>query len=175
MARTESDDLLAELVDGSKTEAPQTLVDEQVEHIKEDMERNLKTRGITTEDYLKMNKQTEADWLMEIRKAAERRVISSIIIQKLADELKVEVAKEEVEKQAAEMRAVYRNDENAVKQLSDPRVLSSIHNRMRVNRTMDMLVELNRDHAKVTKVPAFPKPEAKAVKKPAKKAAKKSK
>ena len=170
------DDLLAELVDSSKTEAPKTLVDEQVEHIKEDMERNLKTRGISVEDYLKMNKQTEAEWLTEIRKAAERRVISSIVIQKLADELKVEVAQEEVEKQAAEMRAVYRNDENAVKQLSDPRVLSSIHNRMRVNRTMDMLVELNRDHAKVTKVPAFPKPETKAAKKPAKKAAaKKSK
>ena len=170
------DDLLAELVDSSKTEAPKTLVDEQVEHIKEDMERNLKTRGISVEEYLKMNKQTEAEWLTEIRKAAERRVISSIVIQKLADELKVEVAQEEVEKQAAEMRAVYRNDENAVKQLSDPRVLSSIHNRMRVNRTMDMLVELNRDHAKVTKVPAFPKPETKAAKKPAKKAAaKKSK
>lgn len=170
------DDLLAELVAGSETEAPKTLVDEQVEHIREDMERNFKTRGMTVEDYLKMNKQTEADWLADIRKAAENRVISSIIVQKLADELKVEVAKEEVEKQAAEMRAVYRNDENAVKQLSDPRVLSSIHNRMRVNRTMDMLVELNRDHAKVTKVPAFPKPEAKAAKKPAKKAAaKKSK
>ena len=169
------DDLLIELVENSKTEAPKTLVDEQVEHIKEDMERNLKTRGITIEDYLKMNKQTEAEWLEEIRKAAERRVISSIIVQKLADELKVEVSEEEVEKQAAEMRAVYRNDENAVKQLSDPRVISSIHNRMRVNRTMDMLVELNREHAKVIKVPAFTKPEPKGTKKPAKKAAKKSK
>ena len=170
------DDLLVELVESSKTEAPKTLVDEQVEHIKEDMERNLKTRGMSIEDYLKMNEQTEAEWLAEIRQAAERRVISSIIVQKLADELKVEVSEEEVEKQAAEMRAVYRNDENAVKQLSDPRVISSIHNRMRVNRTMDMLVELNREHAKVVKVPAFPKQEAKTAKKPAKKAAaKKSK
>ena len=170
------DDLLVELVESSKTEAPKTLVDEQVEHIKEDMERNLKTRGMSIEDYLKMNEQTEAEWLAEIRQAAERRVISSIIVQKLADELKVEVSEEEVEKQAAEMRAVYRNDENAVKQLNDPRVISSIHNRMRVNRTMDMLVELNREHAKVVKVPAFPKQEAKAAKKPAKKAAaKKSK
>ena len=170
------DDLLVELVESSKTEAPKTLVDEQVEHIKEDMERNLKTRGMSIEDYLKMNEQTEAEWLAEIRQAAERRVISSIIVQKLADELKVEVSEEEVEKQAAEMRAVYRNDENAVKQLNDPRVISSIHNRMRVNRTMDMLVELNREHAKVVKVPAFPKQEAKTAKKPAKKAAaKKSK
>ena len=169
------DDLLAELVDNSKTEAPKTLVDEQTQHIQEDMMRNMKARGMTVEDFLKTNKQTEAEWLADVRKAAERRVISSIIIQKLADELKVEVAKEEVEKQAAEMRAVYRNDENAVKQLSDPRVISSIHNRMRINRTMDILVELNREHAKVVKRPAFPKEDTKAAKKPAKKAAKKSK
>ena len=169
------DDLLAELVDDSKTEAPKSLIDEQVEHIKEDMERNLKTRGATLEDYLKTNKQTEAEWLQEVRQVAERRVISSIIIQKLAEELKIEVSQEEVEKQAAEMRAVYRNDENAVKQLSDPRVISSIHNRMRVNRTMDALVELNREHAKVVKCPAFPNDKPKAAKKTAKKTTKKSK
>ncbi len=169
------DDLLNELVDSSSTEAPKTLVDEQTEHIKEDMTRNLKTRGISIEDFLKMNNQTEAEWLAELRKAAERRVISSIIVQKLADELKVKVSKEEVEKQAAEMRAVYRNDENAAKQLEDPRVISSIHNRIRINRTMDTLAEINREHAKVVKRPAFPKEEPKAAKKPAKKVAKKSK
>ena len=171
------DDLLNELVEGSKTEAPHSLVDEQVEHIKEDMLRNLKTRGLTIEDYLARNKQTEAEWTMEVRQAAERRVISSIVVQKLADELKIEVPDEDVEKQAAEMRAVYRNDENAVKQLKDPRVLSSIRNRMRINRTMDALVEINREHAKVVKRPAFPtdEPAKKAEKKPAKKAAKKSK
>ena len=171
------DDLLNELVADSKTEAPKSLVDEQVEHIKEDMERNLKTRGLTIEEYLARNKQTEAEWTMEVRKAAERRVISSIIVQKLADELKVEVSKEDVEKQAAEMRAVYHNDENAVKQLNDPRVIASIHNRMRVNRTMDILVELNRDHAKVVKRPAFPKdePEKRTKKTATKKTSKKSK
>ena len=168
------DDLLNELVDASTTEAPQSLVDEQVERIKEDEERNLKSRGITLKDYLEHNKKTEAEWLENIRKIAERRVISSIIIQALADELKIEVSDDDVDQQVAEMRQVYKNDPNASKQLEEPQVVAGIRNRMRVNATMDKLVELNRSHAKVVKVPAFPKEDNEAPKKSAKKSAKKT-
>ncbi len=163
------DDLLNELVDGSKTEAPETLVDEQIGRIKEDMLRNLQSRGFTIEDYLKKNKQTEEDWTKEVRANAERRVMSSIIVQKLADELKIEVSEEAVAKQVAEMRAVYKNDAKAVEQLDDPQVIASIRNRMRINATMDKLVELNKANAKVVKRPAF-----EPLEKPAKKAAKKA-
>ncbi len=173
------DDLLNELVDCSKTEAPKTLVDEQVEHIREDMERNLKSRGLSVEDYLKHNNQTEADWLSEIRANAERRVVSSIIVQNLADELKIKISDDDVDRQVAEMRAVYKNDADASKRLEDPQVVAGVRNRMRVNATMDKLVELNLKHAKIVKVPAFPKDDKAAAKKggkkPGKKAAKKSK
>ena len=170
------DDLLNELVDASKTEAPETLVEEQIGRIKEDMLRNLQSRGFTIEDYLKKNKQNEEQWTKEVRANAERRVISSIVIQKLADELKIKVSEEAVEKQITEMRAVYKNDAKAVEQLDDPQVINSIRNRMRINATMDKLVELNKDHAKVVKREAFTsstKPAKKAAKKaPAKKAKK---
>ena len=168
------DDLLNELVDGSQTEAPETLVEEQIGRIKEDMLRNLQSRGLTIEDYLKKNEQTEEQWTEEVRKNAERRVISSIIVQKLADELKVEVDDVAVEKQVAEMRAVYKNDANAVAQLNDPQVVNSIRNRMRINATMDKLVELNKDNAKVISRPAFPKADATTAKS-GKKAAKDTK
>ena len=142
------DDLLNELVDGSKTEAPSALVDEQTAHIKEDMARNFQTRGMTLEDYLKQHDQTEADYTSEVRQAAERRVISSIIVQKLSEELEIEVDEEAVEKQLAEMRHVYKRDENAIKQLDNPEVINGIRNQMRINMTMDKLVELNKPHAK---------------------------
>ena len=163
------DDLLNELVDESKTEAPASLVDEQCGRIKEDMLRNLESRGFTIEDYLKKNNQKQEDWEREVRENAERRVMSSIIVQRLSDELKVEVSDEDLNKQVVEMQHVYKNDKSATEQLQDPQVINSIRNRMRINKTMDKLVELNRPHAKVVKKPAFAKEE-----KPAKKAAKKA-
>lgn len=163
------DDLLNELVDESKTEAPASLVDEQCGRIKEDMLRNLESRGFTIEDYLKKNEQKQEDWEREVRENAERRVMSSIIVQRLSDELKIEVSDEDLNKQVVEMQHVYKNDKGATEQLQDPQVINSIRNRMRINMTMDKLVELNRPYAKVVKKPAFAKEE-----KPAKKAAKKA-
>lgn len=173
------EDLLNELVDCSKTEAPESLVEEQSQHIKEDMLRNLKSHGYTIEDYLKKNKQKTEDWEREVRANAERRVMNSIIVQHLSNVLEVEVSEEDLEKQVVEMQHVYKNDEGASKQLQDPQVIASIRNRMRVNATLDKLVELNRPNAKVVKKPAFEtpaKPAKKAAKKPAaKKVAKKTK
>ena len=138
------DALLDELIKGAKTEAPEALVKEQAEHIKEDMLRNLKARGAKLEDYLKQTKQTEAEYEKEVADAAKNRVIGHIIIAKLGEELKVKVTDAEVEKQVAEMQTVYQKSPEALRELQSPEAVASIRNRIRVNKTMDELVKLNR-------------------------------
>ena len=113
------------------------------------------------EDYLSQQGQSEADYMAEVRKAAENRVIGSIVMQKLTDELEIEVDEEAVEKQLAEMRHVYKKDENALKQLDNPEVINGIRNQMRINMTLDKLVELNKPHAKKVKASGAKKPAAK--------------
>ncbi len=156
------DDLLTELVNNSKTEAPLSLVDEQFQHIKDDMLRNLQSHGMTIEQYLERNKQKVEDWENEVRAAAKHRVISSLVAQKLSDVLGIEISDAEAEKQVAEMREVYQKDKSAMEQLDDPQVQASIRNRMRIDRTMEELAKLNRP-AKTEKAKAD-KSEEKATK-----------
>lgn len=153
------DTLLNEIISNSKTEAPETLVQEQFESMKEDAFRNLRSHGLEMEQYLEQTKQKVEDWENNLREAARKRVIGSIVVQKLADVLGIEVSEEEAAQQVVEMRAVYKNDKDALKQLEKPEVATSIRNRMRVDKTMNKLVEINKPHAK----------------KPAKKADKKAK
>ena len=169
------DELIKALVDSSKTEAPKSLVEEQLGQIRGDFERNLKARGLTREKFLEDSKKKSEDLDKEMQEAAERRVISSIIVQKLADELEIEVDDEAVNKQVAEMREVYKKNAEASEQLNDPQVVAGIRNRMRINATLDKLAEISRPNAKIVK------DEKKSAKKPAakkataKKADKKSK
>ena len=142
------DTLLNEIISHSKTEAPASLVQEQFESMKEDMFRNLRARGMEIDQYLEQTKQKLEDWENEIREAAKKRVIGSIVVQKLADVLNIEVSEEEAAKQVVEMREVYKNDKNALEQLNNPEVATSIRNRMRVDKTMNKLVEINKPHAK---------------------------
>ena len=142
------DTLLNEIIAHSKTEAPATLVQEQFESMKEDMFRNLRTRGMDMEQYLEQTKQKLEDWEEAVRENARKRVVGSIIVQKLADALGIEVSEEEAAQQVVEMRAAYKNDPKALEQLKTPEVATSIRNRMRVNKTMNKLVEINKPHAK---------------------------
>ena len=143
-----TDTLLNEIIAHSKTEAPATLVQEQFESMKEDMFRNLRTRGMDMEQYLEQTKQKLEDWEEAVRENARKRVIGSIIVQKLADALGIEVSEEEAAQQVVEMRAAYKNDPKALEQLKTPEVATSIRNRMRVDKTMNKLVEINKPHAK---------------------------
>ncbi len=138
------DALLDELVKASKTEAPEALVEEQTAHIKEDMLRNLQARGMKLEDYLAQTKQTEEAWSKDIAEAAKNRVIGHIVLAALAEELAIKVSDADVEKQVAEMQAVYQKSPEALKELQNPEAIASIKNRMRIEKTMKKLAELNR-------------------------------
>ena len=164
------DELLMKLVDSSKTEAPATLVQEQFEHMKEDIMRNLKAQGATIEEYLEHRKQKLEEWEEEVRNAAKRRILGSIVIQKLADELGIEITDAEAEEQVAQMKEAYKKDAEASKQLDDPQVKANIKNRMRVERTIDKLAEINKPNAKKSAKKSTKTDD----KKPAKKTAKKS-
>lgn len=137
------DDLVMELVKASKIEAPETLVADQLKFIREDLERNLRSRGTTFEQYFKDIKKTEEEWEKEAKAVAEDRVKASIALQTLAKELKIEVSEAEANAKIAELREVYKKDENAVKQLEDPRVQADIKNRLRIEKTLDALVKAN--------------------------------
>ena len=91
------------LVDSSKTEAPATLVQEQFAHMKEDIMRNLKSQGASIEDYLEHRKQKREEWEEEVKEAAKRRILGSIVVQKLAEELGIEITDAEAEEQVAQM------------------------------------------------------------------------
>ncbi|MBR3163885.1 trigger factor [Candidatus Saccharibacteria bacterium] len=145
------DSLIAELVSKSKTEAPESLINEQAENIKKDNERNLKSRGMTLKDYLKQQKQPEADYEKELKKAAEQRIIGSLVVQSLADELKITVGDDVVKSQLDAMRENYKNSAEALAQLNQPEAENSVRNHLRIEQTLDKLAELNRKHAKVEK------------------------
>lgn len=164
------DELLMKLVDSSKTEAPATLVQEQFEHMKEDIMRNLKSQGASIEDYLEHRKQKREEWEEEVKEAAKRRILGSIVVQKLADELGIEITDAEAEEQVAQMKEAYKKDAEASKQLDDPQVKANIKNRMRVERTIDKLVEINKPNAKKSAKKSTKTDD----KKPAKKTTKKS-
>ncbi|MBQ9019978.1 trigger factor [Candidatus Saccharibacteria bacterium] len=137
------DDLVRELVEKSTVSAPEIMIKDQLNFIKEDISRNAAAQGLTFEDYLKQTGQTEKDWEKEASKIAELRVKSSLCLQILARDENITVPDEEVEAKLSELRDVYQISPEALKGLKDPNVRQDIKNRLTIEKTLNHLVDLN--------------------------------
>lgn len=137
------DDLVKALVKVSKVPAPEILIDDQMNLIREDVTRNAATQGLSLDEYIERNGDTKEHWEKEARKIAEERVKASMVLQNLALAEKVTVSDELVSAKIAELRDVYKKSPEALKSLKDPNVKMDIRNRMVLEATLDLLVKLN--------------------------------
>lgn len=137
------DDLIRAIIESSKITAPEILIKDQLNMIKEDIANNAASQGLSFDDYLSQVGQTEADWEKEAKKVAEDRVKSSLALQVIARDEKITVEDELVEAKIAELKDVYKKSEEALKSLKDPRVKADIKNRMIIEKTIDFLVKEN--------------------------------
>lgn len=135
------DDLVNALVKKSKISAPEILIDDQMRFIKNDLERNAMSQGLTFEQYLARGGETEETWEKEAKKLAESRVKASLALQILARDNKIDVKDEVVEAKIAELRDVYKKSPEAIKNLKNPNVRMDIKNRMIIEETLNFLVK----------------------------------
>lgn len=137
------DELVEKLIEKSKVSAPEILVKDQLHLIKDDFERNAKSRGQSLEDYVKSAGETYENWEKEITKIAEKRVKASLVLQILAQKEKITVEDNIVDAKIAELRDVYQKSKEALENLKDPRVRMDIKNRLIIEKTLDYLAKIN--------------------------------
>jgi trigger factor len=137
------DDLVRALVEASKVPAPDVLVTDQLKAIHADLENNVERAGSTFEKYLESLGQTREQWETEARKVAAVRVQAALALTELAKLEKLSATKDETEAKLAELRDVYKNAPDALKQLEHPRVAADIQHRLTIEKAIDRLVALN--------------------------------
>jgi trigger factor len=134
-------DLIQKLVEAHPFEVPQSLVDHQTNFRLENMVRNMISRGVDPR-----NQNVNWEGAREDLKAqAEEDVRSSLLLERIAEEERIEVSNEEIE---AEILAIARSSQQPVEQVRS--VLTkeggerSIANRLRNRKALDLLVENSR-------------------------------
>ena len=139
------DDLIKALVKKSKIGAiPDILINDQMHGIRDNLERNAKTQGLSAEEYLKRGGETMESWEKQAKKVAEENVKASLCLQNLALAEKVTVDDKLVEAKIAELRDVYRKSPDALKNLKDPAVKQDIKNRLIIEATVEKLAKANK-------------------------------
>jgi trigger factor len=131
-------DLIQKLLEDHKFEVPQSLIDHQTSYRLESVVRDMISKGV---DPRNQNVNWEGA-REELKVQAEEDVRSSLLLERIAEEEKIEVSSEEIE---AEIQAIAKSSQQPIEQVRS--VLTkeggerSIANRLRNRKALDLLVE----------------------------------
>ncbi|MFH1566203.1 MAG: trigger factor [bacterium] len=92
------DIILNKIIEVSKIEIPQTLIDEEVTNMFSNLIDQTARLGITVEDYLKTNNKTVETLKVEYAKTAEYNLKTDFLLNEIAGIEKIEVSEEDVQK-----------------------------------------------------------------------------
>lgn len=97
-AKKQKREMLAKkLVEEIPMEIPALLIEEEVAHIKEKIEGEIKKHNLTKDEYFKRIKKTEEQFTQEQREYITNQYKMKLILKKIAEEEKIEPTKEELE------------------------------------------------------------------------------
>jgi len=130
-------DKLAEEADVS---IPDKLVDSELGTMMQEMERSLKNQGATMEDYLKATKSTMDKVREELTVEARKRIVRELSIIAVARAENIEVGREEMEAEVAEMaRALGKPLGEVQEQIAQKGTLPELHASLLRRKTLDWI------------------------------------
>lgn len=92
---------LAALVDASDLEAPDKLVDDELEHRMEHFEQDLSSAGLTMDEYTKRANLTELEVRRDMRQGVARSVKAELLLEEIARTQRFDVTEEDIGREIA--------------------------------------------------------------------------
>ncbi len=133
--------VVEQLVVNSDIDAPETLVQEQVEGLVQEFKQNLIYRGITFEQHVKESGLSEEEFMTQnFGERAENQVKAGLALSEVANKEKLEVSDEDIEIRLQLLKNQYKNEE-MVKQLEGDQAKRQIASNLLTEKTVDKLVE----------------------------------
>ena len=102
-------EILEKAAEEIKQDMPKFLVEAEKDKMAEETKRNIAQTGLKWDDYLKHIKKTEEELKNDWEKDAIKRVKYGLILDQMAEQEKIEIPAEELEKEAAAMMEYHKN------------------------------------------------------------------
>ncbi len=142
-SRELEDAIIKKVTDTSEVEIPDKLVENQVDHMVQEMGYRLSYQGLKLEDYLKYMGKTMDEFKKGYEEQATSIVKSQLVIEKIISDEKIEATEADVEEKVADMAKAQGKEVPDVKKLMGERQLDYIKNEIVVKKLFDMLKSSN--------------------------------
>ncbi len=135
--------LLAKIRENSKVEISEDIIHEEGHHMQHSFEDQLKSQGLTIEDYKQMNGETDEQIHDSFHEQARVNLQNHFIINEIAKVQNIEVTDADVDFEIAKMAQQYSMTEDKVREILGENI-RNLKNDIRYQRTISYLVENNK-------------------------------
>ena len=132
------DELLKEIADNTEVDIPDTMINDEINHMIEHFKEHITMQGITIEQFYQFTNSSEDKLKEEYHDEALRRVKNRLIIEKIIEEEKIEVSDEEVDARLEELAKKYNMTKEEVKKEYDDN-LDYISFDLKVRKVFDII------------------------------------
>ena len=148
-AKTEKENAVVDkAVENATMEIPEAMIDTQVENMVDDFARRIQSQGLSMEQYMQFSGLTLDKLKEQVRPEAETRIKSSLVLEQIAKDEKIEITDEELDAEIEKMAAQYGMEADKLKEYIGDNEKESMKRDLAVTKAVDLIMENVKERAK---------------------------
>ncbi len=139
--RAKEDEAVAKIVDDSKMDIPDAMVEAQTHQMMQEFSQQLAMQGMSFEQYMQFTGMTTEKFMEQAKPEALKRIGTSLVLEKIAEVEKIEATDEDVEEKMKEMAEQYGMELDEFKKMVPDTETENIKRDIQVGKAVDLIMD----------------------------------
>ena len=135
------DEAIQKIIDASSMDIPEPMIEMQCENMIQEFEGRISQQGLTLDQYMQFSGSNMNRMKEQVRPEAIQRIQSSLVLEKIAKEEKIEVTTEEIDAQIEKMASVYGMAGEKMKEFLSDEDKENIERNLSIEKAVEIIME----------------------------------
>ncbi len=136
------------IADAAKMELPEPMIEMQIESMIEEFAQRISQQGLSFEQYMQFSGVTMDKLKEQVRPDAISRIKSSLVLEQIAEEEKIEVTEEDIEAEMEKLASAYDMELDKIKELMGDAEKESMKKDLAVQKAVALVMDNVKERAK---------------------------
>ena len=146
--KTKEDEAIQKIIDKSKMDLPEAMIDTQCETMIEEFAQRIAQSGLTMEQYLQFSGMTVDQLKDQVRPEATTRIQSSLVLAQIAKEENIEVTDADIDAEVEKMAKAYGMEADKLKEYMGDAEKESMKKDLAITKAVDLVMDNVKERAK---------------------------
>ena len=145
---TKEDEAIQKIIDKSKMEIPEAMIDMQAENMIEEFAQRIAAQGMSFEQYMQFSGMTIDKMKEQVRPEALQRIQSSLVLEQIAKEENIEVSDADVDAEIEKMAKNYGMEADKLKEYMGEGEKESMKRELAITKAVELIMDNIKERAK---------------------------